>query len=62
MAAPETLNLIGGKYQTLELLGSGGMAEVYRARQLGAVDREVALKLIRPEYSGATDSVELLRE
>ncbi len=40
-----------GAYQLIERIGSGGMAEVYRARQLTAFGREVALKVIRPEFT-----------
>src|SRR5690348_8086329 len=40
-----------GDYELIEQIGSGGMAEVYRARQLTAFGREVALKVIRPEFS-----------
>jgi serine/threonine-protein kinase len=40
---------LGGRYRLIELLGQGGMATIYRASdtQLG---REVAIKLLRPEY------------
>jgi serine/threonine protein kinase len=41
-----------GDYELVEQIGSGGMAEVYRARQLTAFNREVALKVIRPGFSG----------
>jgi serine/threonine protein kinase len=37
-----------GKYEIIRLLGEGGMGAVYQARQI-AMDRMVALKLIRPE-------------
>ena len=40
---------LGGRYRLIELLGQGGMATIYRAvdTQLG---RDVAVKLLRPEY------------
>ena len=43
-----------GRYEIAALLGRGGMAEVYRARdpQLG---REVAVKLILPALAGEED-------
>ncbi len=42
-------SILGGRYRVIELLGQGGMATIYRAldTQLG---REVAVKLLRPEY------------
>ena len=40
---------LGGRYRLIELLGQGGMATIFRAvdTQLG---RDVAVKLLRPEY------------
>ncbi len=45
--------VLGGRYQLLELVGQGGMATIYRARddQLG---REVAVKVLRAEYGSDT--------
>jgi len=43
-----------GDYEILSLLGRGGMGEVYRART--PEGEEVALKIIRSEASGQTDS------
>jgi serine/threonine protein kinase len=40
-----------GDYELVEQIGSGGMAEVYRAMQLTAFNREVAVKVIRPGFS-----------
>ncbi len=40
-----------GYYELIERIGEGGMADVYRARQFTAFGREVALKVIRSEFT-----------
>ncbi|MEZ4439224.1 MAG: protein kinase [Polyangiaceae bacterium] len=45
-----------GKYRLEELLGEGGMAQVYRARNLLA-GREVAIKMLHPERSSQGEAV-----
>ena len=37
-----------GNYRILQLIGRGGMGEVYKAEQEKPVRRKVALKLIKP--------------
>ncbi|GAB4545696.1 MAG: hypothetical protein Fur002_20070 [Anaerolineales bacterium] len=43
--------LLNGRYQLIEKIGSGGMANVYRARD-PMLDRFVAIKVLREEFSG----------
>jgi len=52
---------LGGRYRLLELLGQGGMATIYRANdaQLG---RDVAVKLLRPQYGRDPDFLARFRD
>jgi len=45
-----------GKYKIVDLLGRGGMAEVYRAYQAN-LERNVALKLIKTSIADNPDSL-----
>ena len=47
-------------YKIVEPLGQGGMGEVYRAADL-LLEREVALKLLRPEYAANPEFAERFR-
>ena len=53
-----------GKYQIIDRIASGGMAEIYKARMegLGGFQRLFALKRILPEYSENKDFIEMLVE
>jgi len=50
-----------GAYEVVAPLGAGGMGRVYRARD-PRLDREVAIKVLRPELSGASDVARFERE
>jgi serine/threonine-protein kinase len=49
-----------GTYELVAVLGAGGMGEVYRARDT-SLQRDVAIKLVRPELCGNADSLARLR-
>lgn len=49
-----------GRYEIVDVLGRGGMAAVYRARDT-VLQREVALKLLYPQYSSDTMLLERFR-
>ena len=46
--------ILGGRYRLVELLGQGGMATIYRARD-NQLERDVAVKVLRPEYGNDPD-------
>ena len=59
---PLTGRMIDGKYIVVELLGRGGMGEVYRARQL-PMNREVAIKVLYKQFlRNAQDVKRFVRE
>ena len=51
--APSRAGTRIGPYKLLERVGQGGMGEVYMAEQSGPVERQVALKLIKPGMDSA---------
>jgi serine/threonine-protein kinase len=54
-------DLLNQRYQLLERIGSGGMAEVYRARDL-MLERSVAIKVLRADYSSDREFQERFRQ
>ena len=52
--------LIDRRYEVMEALGSGGMADVYLAHD-GVLDRDVALKVLNRRFSGDQEFVERFR-
>jgi serine/threonine-protein kinase len=59
MTNPSTL--LNNRYQLIESLGVGGMAEVYRARDL-SLERYVAIKILRDEHASEPEFQERFRQ
>lgn len=63
MAPPDPFigrEILNGKYQILQKIGSGGMGSVYRAYE-PAVNRMVAIKILHPKLANRTDLVSRFR-
>jgi eukaryotic-like serine/threonine-protein kinase len=52
--------VLDDRYQLAEPIAAGGVGQVWRASDL-LLDREVAVKLLRPEYAGHPDTLERFR-
>jgi serine/threonine-protein kinase len=63
MTAPDRSvrgEVVAGRYELEELVGTGGMSSVYKARDR-LLERHVALKLLHPHYGGDDEHVERFR-
>src|SRR5689334_3427071 len=59
LAAP--LEVLAGRFQIIGLVGTGGMGNVYRARDQ-SLDEVVALKMLKPELLGDADMLARFRQ
>ena len=55
------LNEVVGNYKILDKIGEGGMGEVFKAIDV-MLEREVAIKVLRPELAGKSDIVARFRK
>jgi tetratricopeptide (TPR) repeat protein len=53
--------LLANRYEIIKILGEGGMGAVYKARDL-ELDREVALKVIRPELANNPEILQRFKQ
>lgn len=51
---------LDGRYELLELIGVGGMADIYRARDIQE-DRIVAVKILKTEFAGSEEFLRRFR-
>ncbi len=51
---------LDGRYELLELIGVGGMADIYRARDIEE-DRIVAVKILKTEFAGSDEFLRRFR-
>src|SRR5207248_11755701 len=54
---PMVGDVIAGRYELVELVGTGGMSSVYRAHDR-LLERHVALKILHAQYTGDDEFVE----
>ncbi|HJQ75176.1 MAG TPA: protein kinase, partial [Gaiellaceae bacterium] len=57
---PQPGDLIAGRYELEELVGTGGMSGVFRARDV-QLDRRVAIKILHERYAGDPEYLERFR-
>mgnify|MGYP004638514245 FL=1 len=51
---------LDGRYELLELIGVGGMADIYKAKDI-TEDRIVAVKILKNEFAGSEDFLRRFR-
>ncbi len=51
---------LDGRYELLELIGVGGMADIYKAKDI-TEDRTVAVKILKTEFAGSEDFIRRFR-